>query len=42
MSSDSHHEPNGESNIPLWLYLTGIGALVLTLAAFGIMILGML
>jgi len=38
----SHHqtEPNGESTIPMWVYLTGVGLFLFTLICFGILVAG--
>jgi len=40
--SDHHHEPNNDPTIPLWVYMTSLGLIILTVAAFGIMLAGML
>ena len=41
MTVHSDHESNGESSIPMWVYLTGIGLFIFTILCFGILVLGM-
>ena len=41
MSSEHHGEPNGESEIPMWVYLTAIGLFTFTILCFGVMLAGM-
>ena len=42
MTHHNHHEPNGEDSIPMWVYLTGVSSMILTILCFGIMLIGML
>ncbi|QFG06412.1 hypothetical protein PQC12_gp220 [Synechococcus phage S-SCSM1] len=41
MSSEHHGEPNGESEIPMWVYLTAVGLFSFTILCFGVMLAGM-
>ncbi len=41
MSSEHHGEPNGESEIPMWVYLTGIGLFTFTILCFLLLSAGM-
>ena len=41
MTSHTDHEPNGESSIPTWVYMTGVGLFIFTIFCFCVMLAGM-